>query len=68
MFINIRQNCAFQENSKKFYTNKFCVPELYTWKFLKQKDTMIMQISVASSSPNFHSVKSYVKKLTVFTF
>ena len=42
MFINIRQNCTFQENSK-------------TLKFLTQKETMVMQISAESPSPNFHS-------------
>ena len=48
--------------------NYFCVPVLYTLKFLTQKETMVTQISAAPPSPNFHSEKSYVKKTTVFTF
>ena len=48
--------------------NSFCVTEFYATKFLKQKETMVTQIPAASPSPNFHSGKSYVKKITVFTF
>ena len=44
----------------------FCVPELYTLKFLTQKETMVKQISAASSYPNFHSRRSYVKKITAY--
>ena len=54
MFINIRNNGAFQENPKKVFVSNFCVPKLQTLKFLTQKETMIMQISVASPSPNLH--------------
>ena len=69
MFINIRHNCAFQEKLKKvFFVNNFCVPELYTLKFLIQKETMPMQISAASPSADFHSGRNYVKKITMFTF
>ena len=68
MFIKIRHNCAFQENSKNVFVSNFCAPELYTLKFLTQKEAMVTQISAASSSPNFHSGKSYVKKITVCTF
>ena len=48
--------------------NSFCVTEFYALKFLKQKETMFTQIPALSPSPNFHSGKSYVKKITVFTF
>ena len=68
MFIYIRHNCAFQGNSKKKIVNNFCVLELQTLKFLTQKETMVMQLSAASPSLNFHSGKSPVKKITVFTF
>ena len=40
MFINVRHNCAFQENSKKKkkkFGNNFCAPELYTLKFITRK-------------------------------
>ena len=64
MLINIRHNCAFQENSIFFifFVHGFYVPELYTLKLLTQKETKVMQISAASPSPNSHSRKSYVKK------
>ena len=64
MFINIRHNCAFQENPKVFYN--FCVSELYIFKVLTQKEIMVTQISAASPSPNFHWGKSYVKKISVY--
>ena len=48
--------------------NNFCVPELQTLKFLTQKENIVMQISAALPSADFHSGKSYVKKKTVFTF
>ena len=52
-----------------FFVNDFCVPELYyTLKYLTQKEAMVTQISAASPSSNFHSGKSSVKKITVFTF
>ena len=51
-----------KKTKKKFFLDNFCVPELYTLKFLTQKRIMVTQISAASSSPNFHSGKSYVKK------
>ena len=51
---------------KKFFVNNFCMPELYTLKFLIQKETMVMQTSPASPSPNFDSGKSYVKNITVY--
>ena len=60
MFINIRHN------SKNFFVNNFGVPEIQTLKFLTQKKTIAMQISAASPSPNFHSWKSYVKKISVY--
>ena len=64
MFINIRHNRAFQENLKKnFFANNFLVPELYTLKFLTQKEPMVMEIFAALPSQ-----KSYIKKIIVFTF
>ena len=48
--------------------NNFYVTELYTLKFLTQKETMVTQITAVSPSPNFHSGKSYVKKIIAFTF
>ena len=63
-----RHNRAFQEKSKKVFMNNFCVPELQISRFLTQKETMIIQIFAASPSPNFHSGKSYVKKIILFTF
>ena len=68
MFINIRRNCAFQEKAKKQVVNNLRISELQTLKFLTQKETMVTQISAASQSLNFHSGKSYVKKITVITF
>ena len=68
MFINIRHNYAFQENSKTVFVNKFCVLELQAMKFLTQKEPMITQILAASPSPNFNSRKSYFKRRTMFTF
>ena len=56
----------FKKAQKKFFMNNFCVPELYTLKFLTQKETMVKQISAASPYPNFHSRKSYFKKITVY--
>ena len=50
-----------------FFVNNFCVPELQILNFLTQKENMVMQISAASTSRNFHSGKSYVKKITVYT-
>ena len=47
MIINIRHNCAFKQNPKKFFMNNFCVPGL---------------LPVVSPFPNFLSVKRYVKK------
>ena len=48
------------------------VPELRTFKFLTQKETMVTQISAASQSPNFHLGKSYiyiyVKNISVYVF
>ena len=61
MFINIRHNCAFQENSKNVFVNKVYVPEFYTLKFLIKKETMVAQIAAVSVSPTFYSGKSYVK-------
>ena len=61
MFINIRHNCAFQENSKNVFVNKVYVPEFYTLKFLIKKETMVAQIAAVSVSPTFYSEKSYVK-------
>ena len=45
--------------------NNFCVIELWTFKFLTLLEAMVTQISVASSSPNFHAGKSgfFKKKL-----
>ena len=37
------------------FVNNFCVPELQTMTFLTQEETMVMRISAALSSPNFHS-------------
>ena len=68
MFINIRHNCAFQENSNTVCVNKFCVLEPQTMKFLTQKEPMITQIFAALPSPNFNSGKSYFKRITMFTF
>ena len=51
-----------------FFVNNFHVHKLWTLKFFTQEKTMVMQISAASPSLNFHSGKSYVKKITVFTF
>ena len=42
--------------------SKFYIPELQAL-----KGTMVMQIYAKLLSPNFHSGKSYVKKVTVFT-
>ena len=59
------------------YQTKFCISRKLKKSFLWitsvylnfiQKETMVTQISAASSSPNFHSRKSYVKKITKFTF
>ena len=55
-----------KKTEKKFLVNNFCMPELYTLKFLIQKETMVMQTSAASPSPNFNSGKSYVKNITVY--
>ena len=52
MFINIRHNCALQENSKKVSLNSFFVPGL--------KETLVIQLSPSLLSPNFHSGKTYV--------
>ena len=68
MFINIRHDCAFKENIKKFFVNNFWIPELCTLKFFTQKETMVMQISAALLSSNFLPGKIYAKKRTVFTF
>ena len=69
MFIQISDTLVhFKKTHKNFFVNNFCVPELQTFKFLTLKETMVTQISTASPSPNFHSGKSYVKKITVFTF
>ena len=58
----IRDNCEFQENSKKvFFLNNFRLPELQTLKILTQKETRVTQIYVASPFQSFYSEKSYVK-------
>ena len=49
-----------------FFMNNFCVPELSTLKFLTQKENIVMQISAALPSADFHSGKSYVKKNSVY--
>ena len=41
VYIYIRHSCAFQEILKKFFVNNFCGSELYTLKFLTQKETMV---------------------------
>ena len=56
----------FKKTQKKFFVNNFCAPKLKTLKFLTQNETMVMQISAALSSPNFHSGKSYAKKISVY--
>ena len=53
------------------FVNNFCVPELQTMTFLTQEETMVMRISTALSSPNFHSPnfhsgESSVKKIRVY--
>ena len=53
--------CISRKFKKKLFVDKFCVPELYTLKFLTQKESTVMQIS-AASPPNFHSGKNFVKK------
>ena len=53
---------------KKNFVTNFCVSELQTLQFLTQKETIVIQISAALPSLNFHSGKSYVEKITVFTF
>ena len=53
----------FKETQKKFLVNNFCVPELYTLKFVTPKETMVMQISAISLSPNVYSEKSYNSSL-----
>ena len=52
MFITIRHNCAFRENSKKkkFFVNNFRVQEFQALKFFAQKETTITQLSAASPS------------------
>ena len=53
--------CISRKLKKRFFVNNFCVvPELRTFKFLSQKETMVTQISAASQSPNFHLGKSYI--------
>ena len=54
MFINIRHNCVFQENYKKF--------------FYRRKPWLCKYIYAAEPPPNFQSGKSNVEKITMFTF
>ena len=57
--------CISRKFKKKLFVDKFCVPKLYTLKFLTQKESTVMQIS-AASPPNFHSGKNFVKKISVY--
>ena len=66
MFIHIRHYCAFQENSKNVFCE--CLLCTSTLDISHTEGTMVMQISAASPSPNFHSGKSYAKKICVYNF
>ena len=52
---------------KGFFANNFCVFELYTLKFLTQKETMVTQIFAGSASEIFIQGKVMFKK-KLFTF
>ena len=52
----------FKKTQKKLFANNPCALALQTLKFLTKKETMVTDIFASSSSPNFYSRKSNVKK------
>ena len=58
----------FTKTQKKFFVNNFCASELETIKFLTLQKAVVTQISVASSSPNFHAGKSVFLGIGFFAF
>ena len=53
------------KTQKKFFVNNFCV---INFRVMKLQEAMVAQISAVLSYPNFHSEKSYVKKIIVINY